>query len=470
MVAADLQSAGPETSALPAAEARPFLWWDAFWRPRVELSVERDEARMLIRAFDAVQEVTFERNELRGKALFFTGLLAEAAGNGAWAWTGRLAAAAPWQDAFVQSQDSGPLENLYLAIRAARRAVRDHPNDAEAFLLLGEAYSRLLRQSRERVWCVEFPRLAEIRAVQLLSAFQHAADLEPDSLQIHKHLAQFYTSLDFNDLALEHLKRALALGRKSGLPSAEILRLEAGIARLKKDVDDALDRYDHIAHNLRVEERASLGKRHGLAGKALDVLLASELAAFGKKGLRMELDLLLNTGRPDKVLAWLTPQLEPDLGPPIYHWIKAQAEAAVGQYPESDRDLASVVTAGLPPIPGGVLKRPVELALLALANTLLAETAGGPLRALAFPTLSGFPLLEQLPPRLEFALHFMHTEASMTVLRGILALESGAVSEARTHFRAASAFWSSPAGRGYVDAGSRMCRRICAFFLEQAAP
>ena len=46
--------------------------------------------------------------------------------------------------------DDGPVGLLYLALRTARRAVRDDPDDARAYLVLGETYLRLLTSTAER--------------------------------------------------------------------------------------------------------------------------------------------------------------------------------------------------------------------------------------------------------------------------------------------------------------------------------
>src|SRR5207248_3342242 len=81
---------------------------------------------------------------------------------------------------FLSLRDQGPAEALLLAVRAARRALAVNPDDAGAYLLLGEAYLRLARQTREQGWRTFLPVLADIRRVQALTALEQAVLLRPD--------------------------------------------------------------------------------------------------------------------------------------------------------------------------------------------------------------------------------------------------------------------------------------------------
>src|SRR5262249_26085086 len=55
-------------------------------------------------------------------------------------------------DNLYKDQDDGPPGMLLLAVRAARRAVNENPQDARAYLLLGEAYLHMMLNTRERAW------------------------------------------------------------------------------------------------------------------------------------------------------------------------------------------------------------------------------------------------------------------------------------------------------------------------------
>src|SRR5581483_5991587 len=93
---------------------------------------------------------------------------------------------------FMASHDRGPPEALLLAVRAARRALAANPDDAGAFLLLGEAYLRLARQTREEGWQALLPGLAAVRHAQALTALEQAALRGPDLDEAHALLAQLY--------------------------------------------------------------------------------------------------------------------------------------------------------------------------------------------------------------------------------------------------------------------------------------
>ena len=92
--------------------------------------------------------------------------------------------------------------------------------------------------------------------------------------------------------------------------------------------------------------------RLGLWGKARDLLLASDVSAFGDAGTQLEIQLLLRTGRPDDVLKWMTPEVRASLGDFQYHWSRIQAFAAVGDYDAAHDELAALIGRGgrLPPI------------------------------------------------------------------------------------------------------------------------
>ena len=80
---------------------------------------------------------------------------------------------------YVNAQDAGPPESLYLGIRAARRALLTNPQDPQTYLLLGHAYARLAERTQERFLRGAVPRLAEIRRTQMVAAFQNCLRFHP---------------------------------------------------------------------------------------------------------------------------------------------------------------------------------------------------------------------------------------------------------------------------------------------------
>ncbi len=246
--------------------------------------------------------------------------------------------------------DDGPPSLLLLAVRAARRAVRENPDDANAYQLLGEAYLHLIRNTRERTWNRDLPSLAHIRQIQTAVALHQALLLQPDLIQGHVDLYGLYRDMGLLDLALHHLghvhRLSLSRSRFAGdTPEAQAERLRQvnqAVETLDKEVRRHLDTYETQAAHRPVLDQAILALELGLAGKALDILLASDVAVFGKRGTEMELDLLLTVGRIHDARAWMLPIQETDLGGNVYHRLRVLLAAASGDYEACDEELSQI--------------------------------------------------------------------------------------------------------------------------------
>jgi hypothetical protein len=354
---------------------------------------------------------------------------------------------------FLALRDRGPPEALLLAVRAARRALYANPEDAGAFLLLGNAYLRLARQTREQGWQVALPELATVRRVQALTALEQAVLLRPDLDEAHAVLAQFYSEGGQLDRTLDHLQARLRIAgqeaQKRGPDASSAAErqatLEADVKAVEALVRRAEDIYEANMEGTTgpsaVLDRARLAARHGLSRKALELLLESHPAIFGRAGAVMQLDLMLGAGRAFEVRAWLEPEHEAVLGFTPYHTFQALAAAACGDYRAADAELDKL---------GEPLRQvqisadqvvPVRSAVaLRVAGAVLARPAAGSgpegLAGMAFRQF------DELGP-LAGPAALMRQEADLWVLRGLLALESGAVANARAHFRAALDVWGS---------------------------
>src|SRR5206468_681819 len=75
-----------------------------------------------------------------------------------------------------------------LAVRAARRAVAVNPEDANAWLRLGQAYLLLRNVTGERSGEGLLPPLAQLRHVQIVTALEQAVRLDPDVEVAHHEL------------------------------------------------------------------------------------------------------------------------------------------------------------------------------------------------------------------------------------------------------------------------------------------
>ena len=245
-----------------------------------------------------------------------------------------------FQRAYALQQDDVPPALLYLAVRAARRALAVNPNDAQACLVLGESYLRLLHGTRERVWGNALPQIVQLRYAQASAALNQAVSLKPDLAQAHLSLYRLYMETGCFDLALDHLQTYDKLAHATGVP-AEVPAEE--IKALAKEVQNRNNAYTLQSNGLRVVDRALAAMDRGLAGKARDLLLESDVSAFGKAGATLELGLLLATGRPRDVIAWTGPEQQALLEDPVaYHWLRAQATAATGNYALAEEECAAM--------------------------------------------------------------------------------------------------------------------------------
>jgi tetratricopeptide (TPR) repeat protein len=338
---------------------------------------------------------------------------------------------------FFQQFDDAPPEYLWLAIRAARRALRDNPDDAYAYLILGEAYLRLERNTRERVWKARTPVLGRMRAVQAVTALNQALLRQPDLIPAHNSLVLVYQEMGLWDLRLQHLRNVLRLTLAKGRPANErVKEWDARIARLKEDVknleeDQArnLDKLDVRSANLKIIDRAQAAVQMGLGGKALDLLLDADAASFGARGVQLELHLLLSTGRVREVREWMSPDHRETLGDETYFLDRLGLASACGDYDQADAELAELIATYDKPVALFGIETPMRQAIaLGIGGRVLEKRLQtlSPLHAaqMAQHSLIFSNLVQELVNRLRQIANF-------TVLRGLLALERGDTDLAR---------------------------------------
>jgi hypothetical protein len=345
---------------------------------------------------------------------------------------------------------SSPPEPLLLAVRAARRALSTNPEDAEAFLALGEAYLRLAGQTREPSWQAALPALAPIRRAQALTALEQAALLRPDFDRPHALLAQLYFEERQLDRALDQLRARLRIaeqagavrGPDAGLADEQRTRLRRDVEMLEALVRRAEETYaansEDKSEPSKVLDRALLAARHGLTRKALEMLLASHPAIFGQAGTQMQLELMLKAGRAYEVRETLS-------GTPHYPALQVQAAAACGDYTAADRALDQMSEPFRQVRVSQEKVLPLrEAAALRVGGAVLGRPAPG--AGPAGLAGAGYQQFEWLQPLTGSAgPGLLRQEADVGVLRGLLALESGDMGAARDHFAAALAVWGSEA-------------------------
>ncbi len=474
----------PTTEPPRDAEAR--AWWTAFWKPRAAADPDRDETLVYLAHFEAQAQAYSQATQVvweNGMSASVVGLAAPPTtcstlvgeSLGAMllhASRGHVPAAATGQHSlpeqpslpdwlaaqfipqYLFQRDDGPPESLFLAVRAARRALFANPHDPLSHLYLGHAYVHLARWTRERATQTGFLSLHQMRKVQAVTAFKGALLLKPDLVRAHEQLASLYLEFDALDLALEHMQEQLRHGRTAGPrpgESADLFRerldsLDDRVQQLGKRVREALNLFELQSSNADVYGRARAAQSNGLPKKALEILLRSTYPAFGREGALLELQLLLYTGRVSEVRDWMEPEHERILGPIAYRTLHSQWAAATGNYAEADGDLASLTVADVDQ-PELKLQQPLrELIALQLAGWLLEQA--GPHKMLALPRPADGRLVlpderSALLERLKGATVGLRQQAELWALRGMLALESGATQQAQASFRQSLAWWSS---------------------------
>jgi hypothetical protein len=475
-------------------------WWEVFWKPAPPPAVDRVEAQVCLTHAEELRQSAPIRHLISWQSSQAAALVGAASG---WTGPGSLFSAywhlvllqprvlepgaAPdrmlaldrgtleLQRRYTFQRDDVPPAVLYLAVRAARRAVAANPDDAQAYQVLGESYLRLLYSTRERVWKQRLPELLQLRRAQASAALNRAIALKPTLAQAHLSLYGLYTEIGYLDLALEHLGTYLKLTRKAGPPAGVALeafrdqeaRLQEEYQRLSEVVKDRENTYEVAAAGKTVQDRALLAAAKGLAGKARDMLLESDIAAFGAPGLELELKLLLGTGRPKNVADWISPEHQAVLGAPAYHWLRAQALAATGDYDQAEEECAELGRVLTPGQPGKEGVRPRQMMDLLIGQMVLDQGSGsGGLPSLLRRTFG----MVEFRERIAGLTGSLRQEADATVLRGLLALEQGNVEEAAVAFRVALAVWQDEAtavAGGGLDFGGRPVAQGYLEWLEQ---
>ncbi|MCI0380610.1 MAG: hypothetical protein L0215_23745 [Gemmataceae bacterium] len=305
--------------------------------------------------------------------------------------------------------------------------------------------NQLMLDTRERSWTPRVTELMEMRRAQASTALNRAIQLKPDYMQAHLTLGILYRDLGSFDMALTHLSTYADLVRAEGPRpgvSEEVFeqQLDQLAARLRlavlaKAVEMGTQAYEKEAVGRRVLDRASLALQHGLAGKALQELVKSEVAAFGSQGMILELNLLLKAGRAKDVWEWTDLEQRSAIGAPAYHWLRIQALAATGEYALAEQECNHMI-------------------LTAVNRQALAGLLGQSL-------MDELPRAGFLPHacwlafrRPEFLARIAAVEsklledANVHVLRGVLALEEGAVERAKAAFETALQLGNQSSGGG----------------------
>ncbi len=479
-------------TAPPVAPHEARQWWEQFWVPAYPTRPPgRDEADVLLRRAESARIATYNRKLTDWEAGQLAGLVGAAGG---WAWpTGGVDAAvratlfhppipegntpAPPQTVmtltllqrFADDRGAIPIGEVYAAVRAARRAVAENPTDANAHRVLAQAYLTLIESTAEKRWSDRdgISELRRVRQIQASAALNKAVALNPNLAQAQLELSRLYRRIGCLDLAAEHLDQFRKISPLRGGPPKtgdQSKALDDELDELTKLVKSRKEKFESDSARASLTERAQLAVQMELGGTARDLLLKSDVSAFGTDGVKLELDLLLRTGRPDDVLKWTTPEVGGSLGDQMYHWTLARAHLALGDYESGHRELVEMVgTDGSLGASGGVVE---EVASVVGKGVLDGVSGSGHLDQLVWQAISRADLQQ----RVDEVSQTLGLQANMITLRGVFALEAGDTRRARDTFGAALVYSPNPWGGGQLDFSGRRVARAALALLDRAPP
>ncbi len=456
----------------PGERKGPNRWWEVFWKSSYPRPADRNEAKLLMLKSDTDRLLAPYRMLSAWESSQVGGLIGSLANGPTFAaYSDAALRQTLFRPAIPDQNEAQPpitrtvlsLQNsfayahgdtdpgiLYAAVRAARRAILENPEDAQSHLFLAQTYLKLRTSTIERKWIVLFPQLGRLRDIQASTAFNKAILLNPKLIDAHYQLAALYQRLGCIDLSLDHILKARELAPKPAAPAPSTpSEQEIQVKRLQDRIARELREYEQEATRMSISERALSAVRRGLGGKARDLLLQSDVSAFGRQGTSIELDYLLRTGRPENVLDWMTPVVEGTVGAFSYRWMRTQSFAARGEYDSALDELNHLIgTDGkMPPIKtvtGGIS----EL----LGQTILDERPG-------ITTLPQFMLLAM--NRSDFQIRMLEYNQTLLarseakLLKGLLALELGDGEQALEHFQDSITYAQNPFGTAQLEFNGR---------------
>jgi hypothetical protein len=401
--------------------------------------------------------------------------------------------------AHIAAQNGGPPASLYLAVRAARRAVADNPSVPGPYLLLAQAYSLLGNRTRERTATRRvLPHVELIRQTQVVYALNEALRLKPTAAMAqwaHLLLAEAYgadPSNTYFELRVRHLKEYLRYSRQLKslvrVPPERFTErykeLEKHLKGLDRELKNKQDQYEVNAANKPVLQKARTAAQHGLAETAVKLLMQADVKELSDKGnprvrtgATLLLYLLLGMGRLEEVREALEPEMfhlrfdkdslgEHPIGLRAYEWFQIQLAAGCGDYARADREFAELLklrsrnnpvvypllaSLDILPYKKAVQKTGSVSDLLALATGHLLLQEATQAAGLPWQIQRHLPVTLQPPYYLRrwpgplaalqqasrSAMSLLVQEAELRTLRGWLALEAGDTETATRELRLA---------------------------------
>jgi hypothetical protein len=538
---------GPDCALAPPKGARPAQdhpWYEQFYREAPAVSLETGTAQQHLIRYQVFQSFYAQRNIRAWEGLLLARLVGQRAGPGPFILNGlplALVNSTHWQELhhapprapgtgpskgeevilrlrqpFLRAQDQGPPASLYLAVRAARQALAKDPDRPRPYVVLAEAYQGLRGGTKEWARARGLPQVGLIRQTQAayaLGQVLQAAPTPETAQRAHRMLANLYSEGPYFDLHVKHfqeyVKLCKSLRRIPEVPpdkQAKVFEeLEKHAQAAQAELEDRKNRYENNALGKQAVARAQAALRVGLGGEALEVLLkvpAEELQGAGPGGplgAKLELSLLLATGRLSEAQQALTPDesnpagfkrknfgILPELGGvPAYEWFLVQYAAGVGNYELADQSLRELLAkARRSPRPYEMLALTRVIAPRDVRDQYNAPREGtaGDLAALSLgsylldmaPRAAGRPYLFSRPLALDVSLaevqNLIGREITLHTLRAWLALEAGTLARAREALADAdrlSTIDHGKKGKTFLITSSRPLLELCHELLER---
>jgi tetratricopeptide (TPR) repeat protein len=251
--------------------------------------------------------------------------------------------------------------SLYLAVRAARRALRVNPDDESSYFRLGQSYQHLRNLPQESQLYNLPAQLAPqwldaIRRTQMVVAFQNCLRLLPDddrAAQAHEELFRVYAPpplgrLNYIDAAVHHLRQLLdkrtATGPMPGISPTQynqmLDQMSAQLTRMEGELERRRNRYEVNAASKSGLEKVLAALQEGLSETALNVLEQDANVNVNSPTdlalVKVVIGVALDLGRLDKARE-LLPDLEGQPAKPEDLELYVRLAAARGDYAEADR-------------------------------------------------------------------------------------------------------------------------------------
>jgi len=496
---------GPDAEPAPphgVEPAPPRDWWRACWeawrRPDPPLSSARESVALYDFRYEFVERPREIHKYSRiWQGAVATGALAHSLGHGpfpnsllAWSWSctyndlfppgavqparqprsSEELAMRAWAN-YVNSQFF-EAPSLYLAVRAARRALALNPEDELTYFRLGQTYQHLRNLPQESQLYNLPPQLAfqwvdAIRRTQMVAAFQNCLRLLPDddrAAQAHGALFRIYGQLNYFDAAVYHRRQELdkrtAAGPPPGMSSTQynqaLDQMSTELTRLESELERRRNRYEVNAAAKSGLEKVQAALQEGLSETALAVLEQDTNVNVNSPTdlalVKVVTGVALDLGRLDKAQE-LLPDPEGQPVKPEELELYVRLAAARGDYAEADRLLEDALRSAWSSSGQLHLANPASQIGPLIGRILLAEGQ----RLLGAPCLPWLPNnladLFQQPWWAQNASEFWRRRWRLEVLvngliaakqqsewyfmRGWLALEAGRCAEARKHFQTA---------------------------------